>query len=111
MSLNYYDVLTLGANAKLFDNNHVVIVDSKAEIHQTYLVGGKRVPCHTDTLPLKSVFPNIRKLFDQSGIAIAERATPKSRLLSTGKGKTKPYHAPRELDVYWAIEANKKMKQ
>lgn len=107
---NLQDVSTLGATAKLFNGDNISIAGKQSVTHQKILVGGKQVPYQTDSEPLKRAFLKIRKLFDESGMTIAERATPKSRLLSTGKGKTKEYHSPKEMDIYWALEAKKRTK-
>lgn len=108
---NSYDVSTLGATAKLFNNKEIVIVGSKAEIHQEVLMGGKKVECHIETVPIEQIFSKIRKLFDQSNMIIAERTTPRGRLLSTGKGVTKEHMPPRALEVQWALTAKRSKRK
>lgn len=54
-----------------------------------YYHKGRRVEVKGCEMPLESVFTEISRVMDESGIVIAERLNPRTALISTGKGKSK----------------------
>lgn len=89
LMLKQSDVERLGKQAKLFSGRPIVIDGNRTFVKDFYYHNGRRVEVTSCDMPLESVFHEISRVVDESGIVIAERLNPRAALISTGKGKAK----------------------
>lgn len=89
MTLKQADVSRLGSTAKFFTGRPIVIDGNTTFVKDFYYHKGRRVEVKGCEMPLESVFHEISRVMDESGIVIAERLNPRAALISTGKGKSK----------------------
>lgn len=89
MMLKQSDVERLGKQAKLFSGRPIIITGNMTHVRDFYYHNGRRIELKSCEMSLESVFPQIKRVMDDSGIVIAERLNPRAGLISTGKGKCK----------------------
>lgn len=89
MMLKQSDVERLGKQAKLFSGRPIMINGTMTHVRDFYYHNGRKIEVKSCEMSLDSVFPQIKRVLDDSGIVIAERLNQRAALISTGKGKCK----------------------
>lgn len=89
LTLKLSDVAGFGKQARLFSGRPIMITGTMTHVRDFYYYNGKKVELKSCEMSLESVFSQIKRVTDESGIVIAERLNPRAALISTGKGNSK----------------------
>ena len=84
LMLKQSDAERLGKQAKLFSGRPIMINGTMTHVRDFYYHNGRKIEVKSCEMSLDSVFPQIKRVLDDSGIVIAERLNPRAALISTG---------------------------